>query len=98
MRAGNVISISKEAFLKLAPRGLILEAESVYFMYDSNAPTFPSRYSDYIPGYVYKDKLSDSVVNPINGLWNYFLYPNLKFTVIQPPVLPISKPKDLHDS
>ena len=46
MRAGNVISISKEDFLKLAPRGLILEAESVYFMYDSNAPTFPSRYSD----------------------------------------------------
>ena len=98
MKAGNVISISKEAFLKLAPRGLILEAESVYFMYDSNAPMFHSYYSYYIPGYVYKDTLSDSVVNPINMLWDYFSYPDSKFTVIQPPVLHISKPKDLHDS
>ena len=99
MRTGDIITLTKAQFLKLAPLGLRVVRNANHataYAYNPKCPNFyTSDYSDYIKGYVYYD-LHQTLprYHPINGLWMYF-NGQTKFTVIHPPVFRISKTKAL---
>lgn len=99
MKVDDIISLTKEQFLRLAPLGLVVKrvGHTTLFGYTSSPrPYSTSEYYAYIPGYVYFHDW-DSIYEggPINGLWTYFENPNTQFVVVKPPVTRITKTKEL---
>lgn len=99
MRTGDIITLTKAQFLKLAPLGLRVvrkgNPNTIFAYRPEGASSHYGDYSDYIEGYVYYHfDQRIPYYQPINGLWMYF-NGQTKFTVIQPPRLKISKTKVL---
>lgn len=98
MRVGDIITLTKEQFLTLAPKGLQVArtgALDSIFRYVTLAPDYSNTvYENYINGYIFYYSWNPDQYNPINGLWVFF-DGITKFKVIQPPRTRISKTRAL---
>ena len=88
MQVGDIISISREDFIRLAPKGLVLRRFGTLYYY---LPTATTRHYDAVSGYVIGDLDAfrrHSYHDHICGLWSRFSPRRAaEFTVVQLPAL-----------
>jgi hypothetical protein len=90
MQVGDTITITKDQFLSLAKRGLVLKAYNTYYRYIDN-PSRPAIGRHGILGYVISTTpFGPNYTDHINGLWCHF-EGNTYFTVEALPKQPLYK-------
>lgn len=93
MQVGDIITLTKEDFLRLAPLGLqvkVADSNLIYYYSRIAAASYLARYNE-IPGYGYHYHIdSNNIVDHIRGLWDKF-DGTTPFIVVATPNLKIYK-------